>query len=394
MSRMSTQSLSIGIGVILAAGLLSAPPALAAPSDTAQAALEATLAKAEDSGLDVISTTRSTRTHTLPASTITVPARTALRHHVELDTQLNHYYSIRTRSSGDLLGMRGIDGGDVFSTLSWRGIGISPDWPQTFARSRGFPLNTVIRDVTERMGYYDDETDQTLNAAKRLIAPPTSWDGVDDFWRNVRARRASGGRTIISASSTAGETDCTYPSITLTIKNGVIVQSAWTAQCPDSGTTTYRTKVAYEDDVASVPAGAISENAAFATPVPGQDPGWQVLAAAANKTASTSFRTITEVNSANVTQDPPSPSRAVRYLDAVMMAGNPGVIVVPAIARTDDPGWRQYVVSPSGTATFLAPEFSRNITGLTVDIGGDGVIDKMVVRFSTAPTETTITFTP
>jgi hypothetical protein len=78
----------------------------------------------------------------------------------------------------------------------------------------------------------------------------------------------------------------------------------------------------------------------------------------------------------------------------VMMAGNHGVIVVPAIARIDDPGWRQYVVTPAAGSAFLAPEFTRNITGLTVDVGGNGVIQKIVTSFSVSPNQTVITFTP
>jgi hypothetical protein len=294
-------------------------------------------------------------------------------HHVEIDTEGNEYYSIRTRSSGELLGMRGLDQDDPFSTLSMRAIGMAPDWPQTFASSRGLPLNTVVSELTERMGYYGDDSRQTVNAAKNLIAPSTAWSGPADFWRNVRARRASGGRTI---------------------KRGVVVQSKWTSVCPESGITTYSTKVKFEENVGSAPAAAITEDAAFATPVAGEAPGWRILAVAANKTASTTFRSISEVNSANATFDPPTPARAVRYLDAVMMAGNPGVIVVPAIARIDDPGWRQYVVTPAAGSAFLAPEFTRNITGLTVDVGGNGVIQKIVTSFSVSPNQTVITFTP
>ena len=384
----------LAASVLVASSLLSAPSAIAAPVDTAQAALQATLDRGADDGIDVISTVRSSRTHTWPASTIVIPAQSAVRHHVEIDSEASTYYSIRTRSSGELLGMRGLDQDDPFSTLSMRAIGMAPDWPQTFASSRGLPLTTVVSDLTERMGYYGDESEQALNAAKNLIAPSTGWNGPADFWRNVRARRASGGRTIITATSTAGGTDCTYPSISLTIRRGVVVQSKWTSVCPDSGTTTYSTKVKYEEKVGGVPATAITEDAAFATPVPGQDAGWRTLAAAANTTAATSFRSISEVTSSNVTLDPPTPARALRYLDAVMMAGNSGVIVVPAVARTDDPGWRQYVVSPSPGSTFLAPEFSRNITGLTVDVGGNGVIQKIVASFSASPTQTVITFTP
>ncbi len=384
-------ALIAGIGLV--STILVAPAANATATGTVQAALAATMSRADARGLDVISIVRSSKAHTIPGTTIEVPARTNIRHHVELDTEGSSYYSLRTRSSAQLLGMQGRDGSVPYSTLSMRAIGLAPDWPQTFASSRGLPLNTVIRDITERMGYYEQDDDQALNSAKRLIVPPTSWDGVEDFWRNVRVRRASGGSTIVTARSTAGGGDCTYPNISLTIRGGVVVQSAWKSVCPDSGTTTYTTKVRYEDNIGSVPTDAISQDAAFARAVPGQDAGWPALAAAANTTAATSFRSITEVNSANVATDLPSAARGLRYLDAVMMAGNPGVIVVPAIARVDDPGWTQYVVLPNANSAFLAAEFTRNITALTVDVAGGGVIERITAEFSTTPRRTSITFT-
>lgn len=383
-------ALIAGIGLV--SNILVAPAANATATGTVQTALAATMSRANDRGLDVISIVRSSKEHTIPGTTIEIPERTSIRHHVELDTEGSSYYSLRTRSSGQLLGMQGRDGSVPYSTLSMRAIGLAPEWPQTFASSRGLPLNTVIRDITERMGYYEQDDDQVLISAKRLIAPPTSWDGVEDFWRNVRVRRASGGRTIVTARSSAGGTDCTYPYISLTIRTGVVVQSAWKSVCPDSGTTTYTTKVRYEDNIGSVPTDAISQDAAFARAVPGQNPGWPALAAAANSTAATSFRSITEVNSANVASDLPSAARGLRYLDAVMMAGNPGVIVVPAIARVDDPGWTQYVVLPNANSAYLAAEFTRNITGLTVDVAGNGTIDKITTEFSNSPRTTTTTF--
>lgn len=383
-------ALIAGIGLV--SNVLVAPAANATPAGTVEAALAATTSRADVRGLDVISIVRSSRAHTIPGTTIEVPERTSIRHHVKLDTESSSYYSLRTRSSGQLLGMQGRDGSVPYSTLSMRAIGLAPEWPQTFASSRGLPLNTVIRDITERMGYYEQDDEQALISAKRLIAPPTSWDGVEDYWRNVRVRRASGGRTIITARSTAGGGDCTYPNISMTIRAGVVVQSAWRSVCPDSGTTTYTTKVRYEDNIGSVPTDAISQDAAFARAVPGQDAGWPALAAAANTTAATSFRSITEIDSANVTTDLPSAARGVRYLDAVMMAGNPGVILVPAVARVDDPGWTQYVVLPSADSAELAAEFTRNITALTVDVAGDGVIERITAEFSTTPRRTTITF--
>lgn len=86
MPAITVKSSGIGGSVLLAAGLLTAPAANAAPVNVAEAALEATLSRADEAGLDVISSVTSSRRHTWPASTIEIPARVPIRHHVEIDT--------------------------------------------------------------------------------------------------------------------------------------------------------------------------------------------------------------------------------------------------------------------------------------------------------------------
>ena len=389
------------IGALVLSGLV-APPASAAPIDTLRSAWSAMLTEASQEGLDVISRARSSRSHTLAGTKISIRAGERIRHHVEIDGDGLSYYSVRRNSSKELLGMEGAAYESVngsletvpFSSLAMTAIGMAPDWPERFAESRGLTLSTVVRDVSTRMGYYPgDISSDVLRRGKNLILPSIS--GLDwDKYVKVQERRASRGRTIITArASGGGDSDCTYPSIRVVIKGGLIVKTKWTSVCPDSGRTKYVTKVSYDQDVAAVPDTAISQDQAFATPVAGQDPMWSALVRAANTTAALEFATITDTNSAGVVFDPPTTERGLRYLDNVMMAGNPGRITTTPAVTADDPARQTYVVTPLGGSDYLSRySTGLNIVKITVTVGGDGVIEQIVSNFTRSPTESTITF--
>ena|GEM_PF-6858166 len=70
---------------------LIAPSAHAAPASTVQAAIDATVTRADIDGLDVIRIVRSSKSHLWPASTIIVGAGTKVCHHVERDTEGNSF---------------------------------------------------------------------------------------------------------------------------------------------------------------------------------------------------------------------------------------------------------------------------------------------------------------
>lgn len=390
--------LTVGIATF---GVLPSYSVNAAPLDTLQSAIDNTLDKAQEQGWDVIAKAKSSKSHTMVGTAISLPAGVNIRHHVESDGSGKSYYSVRRDSTKSLLGMKGISYSTSesastpipFASLSMLSIGMAPNWPQQFADSREFPLNTVISELSGRMGYYEPSSFSSESAGRSLVMPALSWTSARDFWRNVREKRVSGGRTVITARSTGGEdSDCRYPSIAITIKNGYIVNSAWTSVCPESGTTKYVVKVKFDKQVGSVPDTAITEDQAFATPASNQNRLWPILAAAANATANEQQVSISETNSAGVTFEDLDTSRALRYLDQVMMAGNPGTVITLSSNGAADPNQRTYVVTPNGAAGVLAEGYQVDIIEIRVTVSGSGLIDRIVTRFDKEPIESIIDF--
>lgn len=395
--KVTRTALTATAAAAVAAVMMGAPPASAAPADTMDRAFDRTIARAEARGVAADTTVRSSLQQNLEGTPVVVPPRTPVT--IRWSSSPEGSSSWKVTQGRTLLGAAGVNDRDgAWGTLSALAHGGS----RTFANSRGLRMTSALTGLDGVWGYDGPGgirpfpgdpwmVDSAGTTTLRYLLPMTE-GRPSQGWTDVRETRASGGRTIITAKADAGGA-CSYPRIRVVLKGGVIQSSSWTEKC-GAASTSYSTQVTYRPKVAKAPSNAITEDAAFAIPVAGEDPSWPAIAKAVVKTA----------NGAGVrpgTGNPDTSREAVVLnlmpLYTAMQAGNPGT--VEALVAPSDPPVYSYVITPSAGATSLGTGEDRNpIKKIELTVGADGIVRTLTVTQQVPalanPVTSTATFFP
>lgn len=397
--KVTRPAIAAVISSALAAVMLGSTPASAAPLDTMDAAFDRTMARAQARGVTVDTTVRSPVQRSLEGTAITLPRRSAVR--IRWSTSPDGSSSWRVTQGRKFLGAAGVNAREgAWSTLSALIYGT----PREFADSRGLSMTTALTRLDAAWGYDGPQgvrsfpgepwTVDSLGTRTLPDLLPATGGRPSQSWTSVRERRASGGRMVITAraENPAGSV-CSYPSIRVVLRSGLVDSSRWTERC-GSVTTTYSSKATYRPKVTSAPGRALTQDEAFAIPVPGQDPSWPTIVAAVLKTARGAG-----VSAGAGTPDtsPAAVTQALMPLYTVMEAGNPGQI--EASVATSEPPVYDYVITPRPGASSLGTGEDRNpITKIALTIDANGFLRTLTVTQQVPaladPVTTTSTFVP
>lgn len=366
------------VAVTMASSVIGAGAVQAAPGGTADAAFDRSVARAEDGGLVVSSIGRSSAAHTVPGTDITVPRRIPVTYRWAESAAGETSWTVS--AANRLLGGAGV----LQSTGPWATLSaLESGTAATFAESRGLRMSQALTGINQVWGYDgpdgpgyfpgDPWTDDTIahpaNPLPYLL--PSTGGSPSETWTSIRETRASGGRTIITAKAPAADGyRCTFPSIRITVKGGLIRSSNWTEIC-DGVTTSYASSATYTSRVAKPPRGAMTQDAAFAIPVPGQNPNWPSIVNSVAMTAAKSFTSITQTTNLGGGTTFTSPVDALLPIYTLMKNGNPGDIT--ALVAASAPAGYEWSIVPRAGATSLATGQDRSpITAMRIS-ATDGV---------------------
>lgn len=368
------------ITTAVAAVTLGAQPASASPLDTIDGAFDRSIARAEARGIAAETTVRSSSGGNLQDTLVALPRRAPVT--MLWSANPAGEASWTAKQGRRLLGSAGVTTADgAWGTLSSLIYGD----PRTFADSRGLSMTTAITDLDQVWGYDGVEGGKpfagepweidSLGTKTLKYLLPATGGRPGQTWTAVREQRAAGGRTILTARADANATTtCSYPRIRVSIRGGVIESSSWTEKC-GAVTTTYSTKATYRPKVTKAPARAITQDAAFAIPVPGQDPSWPAVVQAVIATANGAG---VQPSTGGSFTSREAVLGALTPMYTIMQAGNPGRIDVNS--STEFPGASTYVITPTAGATSLGVGEDRNaITKVTVTVDGSGILSRLDV---------------
>jgi len=368
------------ITAAVAAVTLGAPSASAAPLDTIDEAFDRSIARAEARGIAAETTVRSSSSGNLQDTLIVLPRRTPVTMLWSANPEGESSWTVK--QGRRLLGSAGVNTADgawgTLSSLIYRD-------PRTFADSRGLSMTTAMAGLDQVWGYDGVEGGKPFAGEPWVIYAsgtetlkyllPATGGRPSQTWTAVREQRGSGGRTIVTARADANATTtCSYPRIRVSIRGGVIESSSWTERC-GAVTTTYSTKATYRPKVTKAPARAITEDAAFAIPVPGQDPSWPAVVQAVLATANGAG---VQPSTGGSFTSREAVIGALTPMYTIMQAGNPGRIEVSVSAEF--PGASTYVITPTAGATSLGVGEDRNaITKVAITVDASGILSRLDV---------------
>ena len=405
--KVTRTAVAATVAAAVAAVVMGAPPASAAPADTMDLAFDRTIARAEARGVAADTTVRSSLQQNLESTPVVIPPRTPVT--IRWSSSPAGSSSWKVTQGRTLLGAAGVNDRDgAWGTLSALAHGDA----RTFAASRGLRMTSALTGLDAVWGYDgpdggrpfpgDPWTIDSLGTTTLRYLLPATGGRPSQSWTDMRQTRASGGRTIITAKADAGGA-CSFPRIRVVLKGGVIQSSSWTEKC-GAASTSYSTRVTYRPQVTKASSKALTEDAAFAIPVAGEDPSWPAIVKAVLRTANgAGVRPGT--GSSDMTDRPSNSSYTSREavllnlmpLYTAMQAGNPGTI--EGLVAPSDPPVYTYVITPSAGATSLGTGEDRNpIKKIELTIGADDLLRTLTVTQQVPaladPVMSTATFFP
>ncbi|MBU6244022.1 MAG: hypothetical protein KGP12_02275 [Actinomycetales bacterium] len=388
----ATGLLSITL-LALTAPLVNAPAAQADPLDTYAAAYAATSQAAQTSGIDIVVLSTSNKVRAPGVSGLRLPAGVQVRLHYEANPQGWEYASYRIARTKAMLGAWGVNPGESsWATLS----AIYGDWPARFAQSRRLARTTAITKLDDRMPTLDLDSGMLQQALVALVSPSANSTFADEIgWSadGIAQSVQADGSTVITAQSGSGdregEDDCTYGPLRIVINQGLIRSTKWQARCPGGEKATYQGTVAYEADVDGSTAPRLTEADAFARPSRPNLAAWQQLSAAANRTATTAFASVSVANQRGLNEPNAGVIRGLDFLDDLMRYGNVGT---PRPMPGPDGSTSYLIAAPAG-ANFLLRTSLDEIDSVTVDVGPDGIIRSIRTATDSPPDVYTSVFT-
>lgn len=367
--------------IILSAALLVAPlgvaalPAQAADysqplapsaSVTLARAYQDSVASSATTGLWIVTDEKGSR------------ARTLFGQSVDADRELEYAYS--SRPSGEY-SISVTDEGRFLASWGnnptdgrWSTLGAAGSWSLAFVSGSPLNLTTIVKGMDRRLDM-DAADVATRQIAVNLALPPGT-DNGGRSWTSVRAVK-KGATTVITARGRSKS--CTYPSISITVRAGLITESSWTSVCGKVGKISHESVWRYQQGYIGAGRTAISQSEAMATSAnPSRSNSWKALTKAANETAATTWTNITRTydSTPTVVENQLTVVQGLQLLDVLIRNGSTGVVRGPA-----DNGPGTYLITGSGTNAYFLTVGDTKYAGGTVTIGPDGRVTSLDLNY-------------
>lgn len=337
-------------------------PLAPAASQTLARAYQDSVGSATSTGLWIVTDEKASRARTLFGQ----PVEAGRLLEYAYSSSPSGEYSISVTDEGRALASWGNNPNDG----RWSTLGAAGSWAPAFVSGSSLNLTTIVKGMDRRLDM-DAADSATRQIAVNLALPPGAENGGRS-WTSVRAVK-KGATTVITARGRSKS--CTYPSISITVRAGLITNSKWTSVCGKAGKVSHESVWRYQQGYIGAGRTAISQSEAMATSAnPSRFNSWKALTMAANETAATTWTNITRTydSAPTVVENQLTAVQGLQLLDVLIRNGSSGVVRGPA-----DNGPGTYLITGSGTNAYFLTVGDTKYAGGTVTIGPDGRVTSL-----------------
>lgn len=329
-------------------------------------AYQDSLASAAETGLWIVTDEKASRARTLFGQS--VDAGRLLEY--AYSSRPSGEYSMSVTNQGGALASWGNNPADG----RWSTLGAAGPWAPAFISGTSMNLTTIVKGMDRRLDMDAADT-ATRQIAVSLALPPGTENGGQS-WTSMRAAK-KGAATVITARGRSKS--CTYPSISITVRAGLITNSKWTSVCGKAGKITHESVWTYRQGYIGAGRTAITQSEAMATSAnPTRANLWKALTKAANETAATAWTDITRVydSAPTVVEHQLTAVQGLQLLDVLIRNGSTGIVRGPA-----DGGPGAYLITGAGTNAYFLTVGDTKYAGGTVIIGPDGRVTSLKLGY-------------